>query len=129
MAQMCADRLSLLLELSRPVTQPVPTAAEVARVISVGVGGIVTPETVAEALDGRTRLPDEYLCAIVQHYKAPEDLFSDTEEGRESYSKLLAFQAVRDRYLDGGTNIIARGSRFTETQVNEILTFLDQENA
>lgn len=120
----CAARLNVLLELSRSVDEPVPTAADVARVLSIRTSEIVTPDRIESALRGLGVLDSDLLNEIAAAYAAPPELFSDSREGAELENKLRVCIAIRDRYNDDGVNVIARGSRFSDRQVTEMLGFL-----
>lgn len=119
-----ADRLNTLIEASRQRHEPIPSASDIARAISIKAGQVVGEEVVADALAGRSQLPPALLDAVISHYKASDELFTDGETGREAHKRLKVFLEITARYMDGGPNIIARGSRLTETQLDEILDFL-----
>lgn len=122
----CAARIKVLIQLSRPVDEPVPTAADLARVVSIRTSQIVAPDTIEDALVGRRLLDEAALTALAEAYHAPTALFTDTAEGEEIENRLRACLAIRDRFSDDGVNVIARGSRFTTRQVSDVLEFLQR---
>lgn len=122
----CATRLDLLLRASRSDNQPVPAAADVARALSIRTGTIVQVHQVEAALKGRELLGDELLREVARTYLSPEALFTDTEEGAALEDRLRIFLEIRDRYRDGGVNVIARGSDLTQRQMTAVLNILQR---
>ena len=81
---------------------------------------------VEAALTGRSLLRADLLREVACTYLSPESLFTDTEEGAALEDRLRVFLEIRDRYRDGGVNVIARGSNFSQRQIADVLSFLQR---
>ncbi|GAC62355.1 MULTISPECIES: hypothetical protein [Gordonia] len=122
-----AQRLAVLLEAHHRREQPAMTSEELAHQVSLVTRSVVPAVIVDEALAGTALPPDEVTQAIVQVLDSEDVLFTDSPEGADLEHRLRVCAIVRDRYRDGGTNIIARGTSLSPRQTRELLAFLEDE--
>ena len=118
-----AARFSLLLDAWHGKGEQPPSTAEVTRKVGLSLGCVVPPATIESALNGTALPPEDVTRAIEEVYRAP-GLFSDTAAAAEMSDALRGCIAIRDRYDDQGTNVIARGTTLGDQQLVEVLDFI-----